>query len=761
MADWSAGSRTAGFSRLDVARCPAPINATARSGPPALAGSTSNAFPFPNATAPRSRPRLRPLSLLLILLTAVTPAQDSRAAALARAKAWLDARPDRPRSVNDMGLGQPKFAAAAAIRLWLAEIDARPGDADPKLVALERAVARTSTGETIAMGAYANWMAGFAAIPLIEKSLRQGRADPALRRVVSGFEDRQNAEGGWAHGGAGELTDFYPTSLVITTNFALFALGMSRRLHLTVDDDVVARGLALLWDVQGAGGAFPYGGRAYRKGCEAGRTASAIAALAALGQSDDDRFARAATYVLANMPSTPDGHASPAIHVMWGAVAASIIGADAQRAWDHSVMARVLAAQRPDGSFRDIVDGSPDSMALLGDAGTNAEYITALYAAALAARGSRIASTLRLAKPPSLPHPEPAPPSPAPTWSVAASAVALDCDASHVADLNRSAVLSLRDSASGRPSWTASVPGVSLAHSGSAVAIDRDVVFAFAGTAEDPEALVIGGAVRGATSRPTNSGRLAAFSASDGAPLWSADVTGVPATWYPTPSGLWMRRRTGSLVLFDRASGKVLDERPGPAAAVNTTAAFLPDGRILSSDESRLLMRDASGDESWRHSLRSPRGVRAPAWTSLAPDGDCILTGTTDGRVGAWSLDACKPLWVLEIGSAVLAVARSPAPSDLTLALADDGRLLGLNASSIAWTLPIGIDRELTHESRLCVRGGTAWVASAATSLLLRIDPATGRSSASVRRPHRAPWSAFGNLACVADGQTLRCWRLQ
>ena len=136
--------------------------------------------------------------------------------------------------------------------------------------------------------------------------------------------ERQNLEGGWAHGEKDRpRPPWYPGTLIATTNLALLSLGAAERMKTPIVKELnyqqaVRSGLQLLRDVQGPHGGLPYGDRYYRSGYDAGRTAGTLLALAALRQTDINLFRQAATFVLRNIDMIPEGHAGPPLHVLLG-----------------------------------------------------------------------------------------------------------------------------------------------------------------------------------------------------------------------------------------------------------------------------------------------------------------------------------------------------------------------------------------------------------------------------------------------------------
>src|SRR5262245_22443342 len=185
------------------------------------------------------------ISLALAITCAQAGAQPRAAsrndAAALRALAWLESRVASPdwRSIplSKANL-ESKRHVIAAMTAWLEELYPER-DADPQLVAqLELALARAVRLESLVGEVFANWTQGFAAFAVFERDLR-GRPDRDLeKRLVAGFEERQNAEGGWNHGM--QLgSEFYPSTLIATANLALLTLGLARRAGLELDDKVL------------------------------------------------------------------------------------------------------------------------------------------------------------------------------------------------------------------------------------------------------------------------------------------------------------------------------------------------------------------------------------------------------------------------------------------------------------------------------------------------------------------------------------------
>ena len=243
-----------------------------------------------------------------------------------------------------------------------------------------------------------SWVNGFATLYASEKMARGEKLQPVLGRLAESWVNRQNREGGWSHGGAGRLVDFYPSTVIGASNFALITLGSIKQFENSYQDsidyeDVVDDALEMYTNAQSSTGGLPYGARSYQKGVQSARTATSLIGLAALGQSETDMFRKAARYSVNNVETVPFGHASPAMHIGCGSLAFAMLGSEYWSQYQNLHFPKILKAQRADGWFDDFSqDGSATE---LGSIEIETAYRTTLYAIGLTADKSEFIKKLR------------------------------------------------------------------------------------------------------------------------------------------------------------------------------------------------------------------------------------------------------------------------------------------------------------------------------------------------------------------------------
>ena len=239
--------------------------------------------------------------------------------------------------------------------------------------------------------AFESWVAGFASIYAFERSVRDGNRHPSLQMLGDSWIDRQNREGGWSHGGAGRMVNFYPSTILSASNFALIGLGAIKELDHKLKNsieyqDVVEEAIAMYEKAQSRRGGLPYGARTYQKGVQSGRTATSLIGLVALGFESHDLFCRAAHYSVTNVDTVPFGHASPAMHMGCGALAFAMLGGEHWQTFKDCHFGRLAKQQKQDGSFGDFA-GGPDSM--IGGTEVSTAYITSMYTICFCANQSQ------------------------------------------------------------------------------------------------------------------------------------------------------------------------------------------------------------------------------------------------------------------------------------------------------------------------------------------------------------------------------------
>ncbi len=709
---------------------------------------------------------LRPTALALALLFAAPPLcaaaeGDEADSAAARAVAWLASAVEDPSwsevDATQANLGAKRLVVEAMLAYTLL---LRPdlGQFDDLRARLHGRVSAAANGRSAATAfAFQNWGAGLSSVYVLEKAFRGEVDRAALRALADGFAERQNAEGGWGHG-ADLPIGFYPTTLIVTTYWALLALGGAALHGVKPDEVVLADALELLRAVQVESGGFPYGGRSYRKGVEAGRTAGVVLALASLGLEQEDTFRRAARYALRNVRSIPDGHASPAMHVFSGAMAMFLLGDEAWSAYSREVLARVLRAQRPDGSFDDVVPGSPDSLRLMGDESTLRAYITAFYAAALSTPRSRTAAALRLKKPLSGDEEAPAATSAALLrWRVSlpgVERVALDAERAVVLDAR--GTLHVLEAGTGQQLYTIE-EGVSRP-AAARLALLADRVLVWTEPALDdslPESLR--GVVEAGAAEPaaTETDLLTCFTLEPAARAWQVDLAEPMLALRAGEHGLHQLTRSGRLHVRNQEDGAATRVHHVPALLVNNDLALLPGGAFAVADESLLRVYDGEGEETWKRRSRAPRGVVPAAVTSLSVWGDSLFAGSSDGSVARRDAGDGALVWQHALRSGVVRLAATG--EDRVAVLCHDGQVHSVGGGELLWSRDIGRGRESPERSGLVRDGDLVWVDAWGAGRLVALEAATGEERASFPLAGVRCFAAGGGRVLIADGEGVCC----
>jgi hypothetical protein len=580
------------------------------------------------------------------------------------------------------------------------------------------------------------------------------------------MEDRQNMEGGWGHGvSLGQ--EYYPSTLVAASAWALLALGGCGRHGVDIDEDAIDDALDLLRSVQAPSGGFPYGGPEYLKSIEAGRTSGVVLALAALGRADSELFGSAVQYMRRNVASIPDGHASPAMHVLFGALAARVAGDDAWEDYSRSVLERVAAAQQADGSFTDIVELSPDSFEFMGGKLVNRAYITALYAAALAAPRSRFVERIglkdgALAERSDPPSPEAAVGGPSSRlqrlWSRSlrgAQRVAL-C-AGHCGVLDGEGDIVWLAAADGREVLRESLAiGPVSAESTGLMRFESHLVFWSQREDENlPRSIAEVLEKGGSSERP---GSIGCSSPESGSSFWIESLPGALSAIHVAGDGVYALTRNGTLTVRAYSDGAVVRTYPRQKVWINAAVAACGGGGVIVCSESRITALDSSGEILWKGRLRGNRGVTPPSFAALCTWEDRLYTGATDGSVCRRDIATGRLQWEASLPCAVYRMVASRAGELFVLTW--DRRVQAVADGRILWTHDLGEGRESVHRPEIRHDGHYLWVFSPARHRLAALDPATGLVKAALDLPADSSWHAASGKAVVAGRDRVECFEV-
>lgn len=691
-------------------------------------------------------------------------AKVSDAELIRRAAQFLERNAEELRSGKDpAGPGQSRRECAdSAVRFLRAvapEAFQKSGDA-------KTAEPRASDG--LATSMYGSWLDGFATIALAEEGARGADIGKAVRRIVRRFADRQNNEGGVGHG-AMNVGGFYPSTLMAATNFLLLAAGTAKRHGIDEPSTMVADAVALLEATQTASGAIPYGGVSYRVGPETARTAGAVFALAALGRADTDAFRRARAFVLGNIEKIPDGHASPSMHVLIGACAAYVLGDDAWRDYDQKVLARVRAAAEKDGFFDDIVDDSPDDMELMDSRPGLRRYVTACYAAALAAPQSRFLATLRA---------EVAKSATNRSASIAVTVPDFGPLREKTASIELPCVL-VTTASNGDDLVTLGNDGVLRRHATIDGAVRAECrVFAAERPVVDGELLSVrdGWAVLCAADRvkrDVGGGRTTPTAAESRATISLVDRKSFTVSWtIPTPVGfhgwaadatdLFLVTMAGAIHKRSLADGTPSRDVGAARGTVGASIALDRERTILAVEE-RMIAESLDGHVLWEIKTRPrERGLVPPLWSGVVLQNGTVYGIRTDGRLRAIAAADGAPLWETDLPLPAAGASRSAtgmiavdAPREGVWISGTDGTLVFATKDGPEIVKHYGGGKDSLVASRLSRSGPNFWLTVPGAERLLAIDPADGSAVASIPLPLRSRSAVSGNRAFIASGKTL------
>lgn len=217
------------------------------------------------------------------------------------------------------------------------------------------------------------WPAAMGGLFLAESAVRDVAKDASLdglRRALRILAAAQGADGGWGHhafrpgagtapkereiGGMKFAGGGYPVTFVAPTNCAAPVVGLARGLVGKDATPGVEAARRYYRSARLADGSFPYDASqrsAMGSVTNAGRTAGAVFAERCLGSPQDAGHRLSVEYWLGHMGDTEEGHGSPCLNVVHGALAGLALGTDAWTAYRNRVHPLIVAGQRDDGSL--------------------------------------------------------------------------------------------------------------------------------------------------------------------------------------------------------------------------------------------------------------------------------------------------------------------------------------------------------------------------------------------------------------------------
>ena len=269
----------------------------------------------------------------------------------------------------DAGAYAPTAARArmlASIRAYLAtyleEVERRTADPSELPDAFGVADSRKLVQYVWPLGATA-WLLS----ECVAHDLDAAGARTQLQRIAKVLEAAQYVDGGWGHGllshpapppadtHGGTVISGYPPTLLAPTNVAAPAIAFLDAALPRPMSESAKRAVEHYRKCILANGNFPYDVRqrtADRDMTGVGRTAGALVAMHALGvPHDDPDFARGSAFLQEHWDLVGEGHGSPVLNLMFGALASWLLGAGPHDAFEKAWVPAILAKQAPDGSF--------------------------------------------------------------------------------------------------------------------------------------------------------------------------------------------------------------------------------------------------------------------------------------------------------------------------------------------------------------------------------------------------------------------------
>lgn len=226
-----------------------------------------------------------------------------------------------------------------------------------------------------------NWEHAYALMFLSEVARKTHRPDVKAKvaELTSKLFQTQEESGGWAHGPGGPNALGY-VELEIVSNYALLGMGAAQQLGVELDEGRLEKALRWIVGTSNGDGGVGYSHRQGQKGFgDPGRTAGALVAFAALGQSRHPFFAKMANFYRRNLTKLPEGHVSPAMHILAGAMASKLLGKKAFKQFLAAYELHLLGARCFDGSFAATPTQESRSMRNNTDLTVGPRWTTATY----------------------------------------------------------------------------------------------------------------------------------------------------------------------------------------------------------------------------------------------------------------------------------------------------------------------------------------------------------------------------------------------
>jgi Family of unknown function (DUF6288) len=209
--------------------------------------------------------------------------------------------------------------------------------------------------------------------PLTPQAIRE-----RLTEVVRKIEANQEATGGYAHGPGGPNALGY-LELEIVSNYVIAGMGMARRLGVKPDEAKAVKAIEYVKSCT-SGGGVAYSTRPGQMGAgDPGRSAGAYWAFRQMGRKGKVTSAMA-KYFERKMDELPEGHVSPAMHILAGGLAAAQRGKGAQKKFWKRYLPYIMASRIRGGAFDARPTEESRSLRSNADRGNGLAFITAHYA---------------------------------------------------------------------------------------------------------------------------------------------------------------------------------------------------------------------------------------------------------------------------------------------------------------------------------------------------------------------------------------------
>jgi hypothetical protein len=225
-----------------------------------------------------------------------------------------------------------------------------------------------------------NWELSYALMFMAEMGRKTKRPEFKAKcaELVKILNVNQEGSGGWAHGPGGPNALGY-LELEIVSNYALLGMGAAQKLGLELDEEKVGKAMAWIEKTTSGNGGIGYSDRSGQKGHgDPGRTAGALLAAKALGQTGKF-YGKMAGFFQGNMAKLKDGHVSPAMHLLAGAMAAKMLGGKVWKQYMSLFRLHIMGVRKPDGSFAGTPTQESRSMRNNTDLTVGPRWLTATY----------------------------------------------------------------------------------------------------------------------------------------------------------------------------------------------------------------------------------------------------------------------------------------------------------------------------------------------------------------------------------------------